>query len=299
MIKFLSLLVSFLFIVERVDGATFHAILVADTALEGLMSPTMENNIDLMHRFAKRAAAYSDMELEVAVFEGYYAYKKNIYTYLDALHIEKDDVIFLYCFAHGSRDDAKANKWPDLNIFMESVDFGDLTEVLKAKSPRFLLAFAEACNVVREDSDTIFDQASFAQFRELLAQPGPAVYYTMPELPVHLTMSIDDEELEICHLLFLETSGDIVISSSIPGQASYRDFVGGRFGRSFINSFNFYMVVANWLVYDELFQKVKSLEEVVSWPLILDHACQLLSKELEADGKGYVQTPQYEINLHE
>lgn len=288
-----------------VKTATLHTVIVGDT-FEGEVSYGTECSMDMVQRQIKRVASYTDMNLKVSTFEGWHTTADNVSNYLKNMEIGPDDSVVLYFAMHGSRDQTKESRWPDLNFMDKYFDFGALTHMIEEKHPKFLLSIADSCNSKREiakgstvesESDEEFSEDSSSseldmeKYLNQMKIEGPSFSYSKAHAeldPVFLME--EDKVIERYRSLFKETSGVVMVSSSIPGQASIRDAksTGGIFTRLFLETLR-----------ESAYYETKE----ISWNSILDltskRVQQVSEREHELLSKavngGSPQTIQYEI----
>lgn len=297
------LCLSFTLINPRAEAATLHAIVVGDTMEGGMVDLSTEFNLDMIQREMKRIAIYTEMELDMAVFEGYYVTQKNILDYFEQLNVAPDDVIVLTCIAHGSRDVKKSSKWPDMRFTLDwafqqpRADFGYFIEILQSKKPRLLLALDESCNEFRNDESDLLnlmdeddeeEKPTLEQIQDLYektVRKGPSCHYTLDNKVDHIRDMAEGEYITQYRKLFLEASGSVLTSSSSPGQTAYRQYqsTGGIYTCEFFKALH----AAVWAAF--------FTHKDANWQTILETAT-INTQQHPAQG-GYVQTPQYELLL--
>lgn len=300
LVYFLSVLL--ISINSRVEAAKVHAIVIGDTMEGGTIDLSTEFSLDMIQREIKRIAIYTDMDLDMAVFEGYYVTQKNIVEYFEQLNVASDDIIILACIAHGSRDAQKANKWPDMRFTLDwafnqpRTDFGYFIELLQNKKPRLLFAFDESCNEIRKDETealNCFEEEDEEEktltpeekqrLYERTARKGPTYRTILDERVDHIRHMAEGEYVEQYRKLFLETAGSILTSSSSPGQTSYREFksTGSLYTCEFFKALH------------EAVSMAFVTGEDANWKIILDTA--VLKTEQHPYQGDHVQIPQYEL----
>lgn len=237
------------------EGATLHTIIVGDTT-EGEESYGTECSIDAMQRQMQRVAAYTNLDLNVVVFEGCRTTIKNVSQYFDQMVIGSDDVVVLYFAMHGGRSPEKENRWPDLVFALDQkrYDFDAFTRTFEQKNPRFLLSIADSCNSIMgehgrlkdkfEDDDDDDEEEGDAemtleQFLEDYQTVGPSYNYSIvcSDFDPSYFMA-DDEYTAKYRTLFLEKMGTVIISASSPGETAWRDadMTGGYLTYYFLES---------------------------------------------------------------
>lgn len=315
-----------------IQAAQVHAIIVADTidSMHG-----METNIDMMHREAKRIAGSLDMPLHIAIFEHFEVRIENLLSYLQELKIESDDIVIFYINNHGGRLINKSNKWPDLAFILnrlyltndDKIDFKELNDILKNKGPKFLLSIADSCNEYvdkhKYDNDDLLDTSddlevnsddfdddenyiSNADEIEFAMQiflstliSGPTFEYNLSQNDRSLERvrdRIDDDVIDLYRKLYLETNGNIMISSSSPGELAHIDIFTPLFLKAFTNIW-----LWSWDNYDE-WDNV--LLKPPMWNEILLETSKNVHEKFKSLASGLLsliqetQTIQYELDIH-
>jgi hypothetical protein len=273
-----------------IEGATLHAILVADT-LEGDLSLMSECSLDMMNRQVKRIASYCDLSLDVACFEGFHAlFPENIKEYMENTDIKPDDIVFLCFFMHGTRGPNKSSQWPELNFPFESSDFGSFIDIMKNKHPKLLLAWADSCNSISEIPENYYEDDkqeelpegyTFEMIVDQIAKKGPSLRYTCPPDEEYKN-TIENNILDNYKSLFLMKCGSIVMSSSSPGQSALREVYGGIFTATFLETLRKTM--------NPMYKKE------LSWLSIIEETITVTEKL--AKEKNHIQVAQYEIDLY-
>lgn len=302
-----KLLLSCLFIccsltVQNTEAATLHAILIGDTMEGGCIDASTGSSLDLMQREAKRIAIYTDLDLEMAVFEGYHVSEENILNYIDALEVGRDDLMIFCCYTHGTRERDKQSKWPNLAFtldkifFQKRTDFGLFIEHLQKKQPRLFIALTEACNEYlldedfnwdddEDDEDEITDPEQLRQIYETIVRRGPMTKVVLDRNVDHFRDMLEEDDKEVYMKLFLEPTGSILISGSKPGETSLRD-----------------PYVTGGLLTQELLRALRTKKiffpDSLSWAAILEEASKAVSEHPMQKEIDHIQTPQFEINLH-
>jgi hypothetical protein len=295
----------------QAESATLHALVIGDT-MEGSVDVSTECNVDLMQREIIRIALFSGMELDLAIFEGYHVTERNIVNHIKDLNVDPDDLVMFFCFCHGSREKDKLNQWPNLRFTLDLTylgtrpDFGKFIELLQNKQPRLLFAFAESCNeFIVDDRVNIpgFDDMDeddlevtpeiIREAYEQTAKKGPTKHIVLDEKFHHIKAVSEEKYSTQYKKLYLEPSGVILMSSSIPGHTSIRDpdVFGGLFTSEFLRTFR-NKVLWDWQSSNE--------NAIVLWKNILDETSQKVQEHHSQvlEGQKHAQIPQFQLNLH-
>jgi len=181
----------------HVESAELHAILLIDSEAENIETAMVKNHL-LWQKQLLKISGHTDMLVHEHAFIGKDLMSSKVFSSLRELQIDPDDVVLLYFCGHGYRTHKKLNPWPYMCFSHENiaVDLMTLTDYLKQKNPRLLIAFAECCNNYIESQNFDLIQEAVGKNRRLVMQAN-------------------------YRKLFCETEGAIVVSSSHPGEFSW------------------------------------------------------------------------------
>lgn len=204
------------------------------------------------------------LDLNIYIHE---EYNSAILDKLEAISVNSDDVLFFYYSGHGYRDEGKnalENPWPNLQIDLEekAIDFQTITDILRDKYPRLLFSIANSCNKrLNIDMELVNHRRNPRTGGR--SKPSKVIQRAL--------------ENENYKKLFLDTYGEVIASSSIPGQYSYRSRQSGSL---FLGAF-----------LDTLHKSVNEPKDS-NWESILEETIKMT----QAATKGR-QTPQYQLAL--
>ena len=164
-------------------------------------------NIDRKHMLAELGiyANASDLTPSILDFTGDDCNPVKLKQAIQNLQCGPDDVIFFYYSGHGARGFADKNRYPQLQISNDESEYPSLYQIneqLKAKGARLSIVMADCCN-------------SYSEY--ISAKSG------MPKGSTKLDKNYNKN----ARALFCEVSGNILISSSEPGQPSICDSING------------------------------------------------------------------------
>jgi hypothetical protein len=252
--------------VPSVEAATLHGIIVADSH-DRELGTEMKVDLNRVHKHLNIAANKSAMAAKIVTIAGSAAKRAVVLSELKKLKVADDDVVVVYFSLHGYRTPDKDSIWP--NLYFGKSDNGIELEYilvqLKKKQPRLLIVLADVCN-------SYVEKGAIATLKALpLVKQPPA-----------------NNENEGYHKLFRCYSGEIVVSSSLPGDDSWSDAdVGSYMTASFFKS---------------LGQVVLLPSAEVTWESVMEriggHIDHLLNDDLPKKAKRLVQIPQYELDLY-
>lgn len=194
-------------------------------------------------------------------------YNSELLDNLEKITINDDDVVFFFYSGHGYREydkDPVINPWPNLEITLEEkgIDHQVINEIFEEKNPRLLLSIVNSCNT------KVHRQIELVKRKQTFMVDPPQFENNLKELKYRL--------------LFLETRGKIIASSSIPGQVSYRD---RETGSIYLNS-----------LLDVIHEESKH-EEITTWEVIFQRTSDLVYEKTEKKYKG-PQVTQYLIEVY-
>ncbi len=203
-----------------------HAIILVDTC-DGTIGAQLENNLVMVSELFNNLSRTTEIPLHLYTFTGYDLAPENLFETIEQLSVEADDTVIFYFAGHGYRTylkDEQNNQWPNLYMgpYSVAVDFFDVTQRLREKNPRFLLAITESCN-------------SYLSY-----ETAPPMVKELPKL-ANIAKNF--------RKLFIETRGVIMMSSSIPGEYSWIYPNGGAFTLEFTRNLNnalFYGAEVGW-----------------------------------------------------
>ncbi|MBF0289656.1 MAG: caspase family protein [SAR324 cluster bacterium] len=233
------------FVTTVCQAASLHAIIVADTNDRSIGKSTKVDFKNISAELENIAHA-TNLQLKKQTFTASAVTRENLVNAISNLQPALEDVVLFYYSGHGYRAEDKKSKWPTLSVD-EGLDYTWVIEELKKKNPRLLITLSDACNVVI--------QGLLSSSRSM-AKPRKENYKK----------------------LFLDFNGQVLISSSQPGEFSWG---GSRNGGLYTSSF------------------LKSLREALqtknpSWKTLLAKIPKTISIQ-DNQGRKWKQHPQYEV----
>lgn len=201
--------------INRLEAATIHTLLIADSEDDSLGKGFYQAVIQMQQQFQLVAYA-ADLELNDSILVGEKTLINNVLDAIDNLNIQPDDVVVVYAAIHGYRNASKVSKWPSLFFGVESrgLEFELINKKILAKKPRFLLSMADSCNN-RLDFD----------------------FPTVGEVMVKSVLPNYDLIIENYVRLFTKSRGSVIVSSSQPGEFSWAyPRIGGIWTLEFLMS---------------------------------------------------------------
>jgi hypothetical protein len=195
-----------------------HAIIAADS-LDGQIGPGIRENVTNMNGLLASLEIVGEIVVLKAEVTGQDFSCKSILQAVDKLQVGPDDAVLFYYAGHGAG--SKSSKFPDFSCEptseQERIGLSTIEKRISRKKPkpRFVLAIADACNVLEGPA----------------AGPGPQ--FTPPPVP---------ERKIALRRLFLDYNGSLTMSGSITGQYAWYmnrgETVGGFFTIQFLRAIN-------------------------------------------------------------
>lgn len=197
------------------EGATLHAMIVADTTDESIGESTAVDYQNMLQE-ARRIAKHTGLELNEITVRDQEATPALMWQKLNAIQVAPDDAIIFYFSGHGYRTSTKGSSpWPNLYFsrVQQGVDLGLVGQKLEEKNPRFLLVMADACNNIIPD-----EYAPMLVAKGLFSKPN-------------------EEQIKANYrALFLDTEGVVIATSSRAGEYSWGTDTGGLFTVALLRS---------------------------------------------------------------
>ena len=182
---------------------TFHAVLMVDTQ-DPQIGKFIENDLKKMRSYVQKMATLSGLKLSIREFTADQFRSPMVQAHVDQLNIGSDDVLFFYYSGHGFRYQDQTAAWPYFDM-QKPVSFEKMITRLRAKKARLLVALTDACNKVLEG----------------VAEPKMAFRSGAMGSRGYRT-------------LFRKYKGEILATSSSPGEYSQTSPYGSWFTRDFL-----------------------------------------------------------------
>lgn len=194
-------------------AATLHGILFAAT--NSNIGKAVKIDLEHMKTEMKTYANAAGLDLAQYYNEGDACNPQRLTATIKGLQCQPDDVIFFYYTGHGTRGYRDTNRYPQLSIGRFEKDLASLYVIsneLKKKGARLSIVMADCCNSYQ---DVVTPKTD------------------LPKSATHLSKANHNT----AEKLFREYKGDIIISSSEPGEPSRCDSVNGSaFTREYIRA---------------------------------------------------------------
>lgn len=198
------------------SAATLHAVLVGDSTDVDIGTGIL---VDLtkMKEQVLIISKETGMDANTIVIQDEKVTVGEILRAIRSIKVKPDDTFLLYFSCHGFRLKEKRDPWPYLffNPKYEGCDFLDVTQYVKSKKPRLVVAMADCCNTIIDEDD--------------VEEPGYDVFAK--------AIKVNDRKANY-QKLFLKQKGTVMISSSIPGQPSVGSDNGGLYTVCFLKELN-------------------------------------------------------------
>jgi hypothetical protein len=222
-----------------------NAFLFCDTKDANIGASCRKDN-ELMIRNLKLIAEGANLNLILNNYIDRDFNLTNITSSIDSIKFSVADVYFFYFSCHGFRNKNEADSFPNIQVITNgrfmSANIMSLHKKIKSKlSERgnFLITVIDACNTfIYDSSNQTIDLDS-----SLLTYYKTQRKKTTNKISKSISTTLDPnkapnifkkEEILNYEKLFRRTSGDLIITSSKPGQKSFALKDGSRFTLSFI-----------------------------------------------------------------
>lgn len=229
------------------NGTTLHAIIVADTNANDIES-SVRSDLHNMSAFVDNVANNTGLTLNKLLISGDDVTLAKVRDTLKNLPAGPGDVVIFHYSGHGGRPSDEKTRWPHMyftsDVEGEGLNLNDVFVTLTHDGPRFLLVMSDSCNSLVDAAEKT------ASVKALQFADGTPEAY---------------------RILFLETQGAIIASSSRPGENSLGTEEGGLFTLQFLQAAQ---------------EGLASSQP--DWQMIMDNATQPISD---------TQHPQYRIYL--
>lgn len=214
---FKHILFAFLLLLGVGECGELILFLNCDTQANNL-EKSVFNDLQNIRDEALRISHYTGMPIREFTFDGSDLDPKSVFKSLKKLHVNNDDVVLYFFSGHGYRIPSRGdNPWPYLYFskYDKGVDYEKIMNILSSKQSRLLITIADCCNNVLDE------------------RYAP---------PVYKFLGVKKNEDKIAHAyrqLFLETEGEILITSSEIGEFSWCYPKGALFTLAFIEEIKF------------------------------------------------------------
>ncbi len=257
---FCTLVVAISSSIRTLEAATLHAILVGDTNDKAL-GKAMKINIENMHNELSKAADFTGLELNVIMKYGTSTKRNQVIKQLEELEVGPDDVVIAFFSMHGYRTHGKDTQWPSLFFGQDynGIDLDYIVNSISQKNPRLLIALADSCNTYAHGINTLHAPSALAA-----------------------SFSINNYEKKNYKKLFLDSSGTIIASGSLPGTQAWG-----------VNNVGSFMTMG--LI--ESLQNVVQKKASASWENVFSQLEVRVGTYMKRYNTKKVQTPQYVIDL--
>lgn len=193
-----------LFIGIASNSQTMHVFVFANTN-DPKIGETCKVDKEQMLVNIKTVARVLNYEISIKTFDGDNFTAANIRNELNNFSCNKNDIVFFYYTGHGGRSRDDETKWPQLNFNKPNQNVDEyyipliaVNNTIDQNNPRLSIVLADCCN-------------SYANITPKVEMKGST------------TVSDDDKKDNVYQNLFHKVKGNIIISSSKIGEASYSD----------------------------------------------------------------------------
>lgn len=270
--KRIALLILTMALTVASQAQTIHWLTFIDTTDDDVGRIDILGRQVLYNRFVNvidAALASAGFESDIKDFYGNRTTPENCKAVVENLQCSDKDIIVFYYIGHGTRAKDDATPYPQMLLASTNIDkFIPLSWVhdeLKKKGARLTITIGMCCNVVQDVTSKL--------------RPTFSVNYG--------NTYVEDDAIKKIQKLFLENTGDIIMSSASPTQSSIAipvttDIVpAGKYIDLFTTS----------LIY--VFDHHLKNNNDITWRAVLDNV-----EECVNEASSGRQTPIYEANLN-
>ncbi len=235
----------------NISAQKFYAILAGDFE-DDQIGAGCERDIDRIRNEVNTIAKCIGYEPVVTALTRGVFIQENIIAMIENTRSSENDVLLFYFTGHGKNE--RSSKWPSMKIKDKFQPLEGIHNVLKSRPHKLLITIGDCCNNYKKDRTVAYRK----DFK---------------------VVKTGNDKTKIYKSLFGEPKGDIIVSSSKPGQYSYNNpLEGSYFTRHLI---------------DNITQAVNYAKEL-TWEGLLSDTRNKIKNLNFVDGP---QEPQFEINL--
>ncbi len=239
----------------QLTGQKIHFILVANTE-DTTIGSSCSKDYGTIYNLLNKTAKKMNYQANPITLKGSSFSAENVQNMLTGLQTDSNDIIFFYYTGHGINEEGE--KWPTMKFRDNNITIDAIHVIIANKPHKLCITLGDCCNVVSTEN--------------LLVEKG---------IVVEPDTQAQDQSNAFYHSLFSNTSGDILISSSIIGQKSYSTPQDGSFYTR---------------VFQTVFTNATLAGKAVSWQDFLT----LVSNKIEQLPElANQQKPQFVLNISE
>lgn len=202
--------------VTEAPAQTVHAVLIGDTT-DATIGVGITENLRKMRNFLRQAEVEGELTVSVKEVRDGDFNCRSIQNAVKALPVQSNDAVVFYYAGHGFRRNSTQTQFPEFDCRrtadperaeLAGISNQFLTPAPPASAPRFLLSVADTCN---REAEVPTPQAA-----------GPRI------------AAVPDRKAGF-RRLFLQYSGTMMMSGSVPGEFSWYMNGGPQIGGFFTN----------------------------------------------------------------
>lgn len=205
-------LILFVFLIADLCAGSLKVVLVGDT--DSNLTDQIEKDIELLTLESRTLSHHLGRPLELYVIKGKEVYRDNVRYQLQALEVERDDILIVFYSGHGFRDNYKKSPFPYMFFTrtQEAFDMNEMVNIVCDKKAQFALLMVDACNL-------------------------PMAHMDEPESKDIYDNFVTRGDIR-CNLrgLFENGRGVLAIASCSPGEVAWASRAGGYFTQAFLDS---------------------------------------------------------------
>lgn len=222
-------------------GQSFYAVLVADTR-DPELGPSCQRDLAQMSAALKNVASRINFKYRETICSQEQFGRAEIENAVAGVQCSAQDIVVFYYTGHGVNVSGGASRFPILRVNDQQMELESIHTLLKSKKPAFCFTFGDCCN-------------------NLL--PGAPVVRKASPLFRGIGVSKDGEILQ---KLFVDSSGDLLLSSARKGERATANPEAGSFYSE------------NWV---QALSSARSNNANISWESLLQDAENRLQETLK------------------
>jgi hypothetical protein len=200
-------------------SSTMHSFLFCNTNADSIGASCMVDFINMSRELKSISAALGIDLIENNFVGNNFTVKQFEKVLTDYPFPLPRDIVVIYISAHGSRQPNDTSIYP--NIIVEGltkISTSDFVKQVRSKlTPKLLITIVDACN-----DTSILSPSYVTHFEKQYVHPFPTVFSATQQANYKA--------------LFFDVQGEILVTSSLPGQISWGTTSGGNFTNSFLHA---------------------------------------------------------------
>jgi len=241
------------------DGATLHAVIVADTN-DSSVGKSVKVDLTNMQSLLGDISRHTGLATAGKSVSGRELSRGNVMTAINSLSIKSNDVVIFYYSGHGFNPGN--SKWPGMDLKNGRLTLKKVRNTLQQKNPRLLIVIADTCNGFTRGAEGGFRYSKAAEKQKNYRE------------------------------LFLKYRGTITASSSKPGQFSRGNkIIGGYYTDALLINLSKELASLNRPSWQALMKRANK-------PITKDGFLQEPQSKVQVEYRGNTPTTQIQQTPH-